>query len=109
MTELADPTAIGGVRPWTFSKIDDNGNMITLTIIPTPDGAIGDAHTYRDSGCEYAALLIGQRTLHVGEGSTLVTGELAIMGFSVMADLDGVEVSVNDLPTAPSVDLSGQA
>jgi len=98
-----------GMRPWVFEDRDDHDNVITLTVLPTPDDAIMDVHTYRDTGYPYAALSLGGRSLDVPEGSTLQTFALAALGITRMSQLEGIEVSVNDVPTAPAVDIGGQA
>ncbi len=101
--------AVTGVRPWIFEDRDDAGNVLTLTVIPTPDGVIADAHSYRDTGYPHGGVLLDGQPLAVPEGSTLQTFALAALGVKTMAQLDQSEVTVNDVPTAPAVDQRGQA
>lgn len=86
--------ARNAVRPWTFSHRDNTGNCISLTVIPTPDGVIRSAVSYRDTGYQASGIAIGNALLGVEEGTVEQSGALAALGYSRVSQLDGVEVSV---------------
>lgn len=107
--EEATAPAQLGVRPWVFEDHDGAGNVMTLTVIPTPDGYIADAHSYRDSGYPHRGVTINSLVLDVPEGSSLQNYALMALGFRSVEQLQAAEVSVHDVPTAPVMDQRGQA
>lgn len=99
---------VGGA-PWVWSDVDAERNALTLTVLPTPDGYIADAHSYRDTGHPASGVVLDRQVLDVPEGSVLQNAGLARLGYRTMAQLRAAEVSTHDVPTAPVMDLGGQS